>query len=115
MLLPDFDKATIDPRKLADYVLNPGHPEGRHKARVFLSALGLGPADAAWLANAMLAGLRRADAVLQCQTAWGLIYRVDMPIVRGQRCAAIRTVWLCTSEEARLVTCFVIGDCDEKA
>lgn len=57
MLLPNIEKATINLKKLADYVLNASHPEGRHKARVFLAALGIAPADAEWLANAILAGL----------------------------------------------------------
>ena len=30
----------IDPRKLTEYALNPAHPRGGHKARVFRSALG---------------------------------------------------------------------------
>lgn len=30
----------IDPNKLIDYALNPNHPEGKHKARVFETALG---------------------------------------------------------------------------
>ncbi len=49
MLLPNIAKASIDQKKLADYVLNASHPEWRHKARVFLSALGLTAADAEWL------------------------------------------------------------------
>ena len=115
MGLPNIEKATIDVGKLAGYARNPGHPEGRHKACVFLSALGVAAQDAAWLADAILAGLRQSDAILQSATQWGALYRVDMEIVRGQRCAEIRTAWLSTQEEARLVTCFVIGECDETA
>jgi hypothetical protein len=32
---PDFFNASIDLRKLSDYCLNPLHPIGKHKARVF--------------------------------------------------------------------------------
>ena len=113
MLLPNIEKTTINLKKLADYALNSSHPEGRHKARVFLAALGITPADAEWLANAILRGLRKSDAVLQSNTKWGSIYRVDMEVTRGQRCAKVRTVWLCTPEEVRLITCFAIGECDE--
>ena len=115
MLLPNIERATVDLGKLAGYALIPGHPEGRHKARVFLSALGISASDTGWLAAAILAGLRQSEAVLQSTTRWGTLYRVDMEIVRGQRCAEIRTAWLSTQEEARLVTCFVIGECDETA
>lgn len=38
--LPNFDKAEINPKKLTDYALNPDHPVGANKARVFKSALG---------------------------------------------------------------------------
>lgn len=113
MQLPNLAKAWIDPAKLNAYVLNPGHPEGRHKARVFLASLGVSAVDAPWLGKAILDALPSADAQLQSSTAWGSLYRVDVPIQRGQRCAMIRTAWLCTNDEARLVTCFVVGGCDE--
>lgn len=115
MLLPNIENASIDIRKLADYVLNSNHPEGRHKARVFLAAIGLGATDVEWLSTKLLAGLRESEAVLQSNSIWGPIYRVDMDIVRGQRCAKVRTGWLCSAGAARLVTCYVIGECDEIA
>ena len=37
MLLPNADRAEIDPRKLHGYLLNPAHPVGRFKARFFAS------------------------------------------------------------------------------
>ena len=113
MLLPNIDRVSIGLEKLVSYALNTGHPEGRHKARVFLSALGITAADGEWLADAIMAKLRTSTAVLQSKTNWGSIYRADLEIVRGQRCAKVRTVWLCSTEAARLVTCFVIGECDE--
>lgn len=42
MKLPSGDQAVIDDDKLIGYCLNPEHPEGRHKARVFQSVLGRG-------------------------------------------------------------------------
>ena len=113
MLLPNIEKASIDIGKLTDYVLNANHPEGRHKARVFLSALGIMAADSKWLADAILDNLGKSEAVLQSNTSWGAIYRVDMEIVRGKRCAKIRTGWLCTPGITRFTTCFVIGECHE--
>lgn len=115
MMLPNLDKAHIDITKLTGYVLNANHPEGRHKARVFLSALGIGSVNGKWLAEAILAAVRHSSAVLQANTEWGSIYRVDIEIVRGQRCAKVRTAWLCKLQETKLVTCFVIGGCNENA
>ena len=46
MKLPNADQAIIDIAKLRDYCLNPQHPRGQHKARVFRSALGLDESNA---------------------------------------------------------------------
>ena len=42
MLIPNADRATIDPAKLRDYLLSAAHPIGRFKAR-FFTALGFTP------------------------------------------------------------------------
>ena len=38
--LPNGEHAVVDLSKLRNSCLNKGHPQGRHKARQFLSALG---------------------------------------------------------------------------
>ena len=115
-LLPGFERAIIDVNhKLVGYVLNPAHPYGRHKARVFLAMLGLTQSNAQWLSSSILMGLRRYPAVLSSVTDWGDLYHVDMDLMRGSRCAKVRTSWICAPDETRLTTCFVKGDCDETA
>lgn len=52
--LPNAGRAVVDIRKLRDYCLNPWHEDGKHKARVFASALGLGELDAEWLRDQLL-------------------------------------------------------------
>jgi hypothetical protein len=113
--LPNLENASIDIRKLRDYVLNPNHQEGRHKARVFLSALGLAATDADWLANVILQNIAESEAVLTENTPWGQTYRVDFQVLRGSRCAVIRTGWLCSGEITKLTTCFIVGECNETA
>jgi hypothetical protein len=49
MKLPNAERAVVDIAKLQDYSLNPAHDVGKHKARVFRSALGLTISDADWL------------------------------------------------------------------
>jgi hypothetical protein len=71
--LPNADLAVFDIRKIADYCLNPLHPRGRHKARVFREALNLERGDAAWLRDALLAAARSTEASLIGEDAWGLI------------------------------------------
>jgi len=115
MRLPNYLMATVDLRKLAGYALNLNHPEGRHKARVFLSALGLAPSDSKWLANKILVALADNEAHLVEESPWGTLYRVDLEIWNEKRCAIVRTGWLCTDHVTKLTTCFVVGECDETA
>jgi hypothetical protein len=54
MNLPNGDKAAVDLEKLTGYCLNPEHPRGKHKARVFAAALGLTADDAEHLRTCLL-------------------------------------------------------------
>lgn len=108
--LPGRERAIIEARKLAGYALDPGHPRGRHKARVFRAALGIGPAEADWLRDAILAGLAGAEAVVDGADSHGTRHRVDLALRRGTRSAVVRTVWIVREVGAapRLVTCYVL-------
>ncbi len=46
MFIPNADQAIVDIRKLRDYCLNSEHDEGKHKARLFSSILGMNINDA---------------------------------------------------------------------
>lgn len=54
MHIPHAENAIVDIRKLRDYCLNPEHPEGKHKARLFVAALGMTEANAEPLHDALL-------------------------------------------------------------
>lgn len=77
--LPNARKAVVPERKLTHYALDPDHPKGGSKARVFKSALGFEKADHQLLAQRLLAGLRGADLVSSGTGKW-VSHRVDMPI-----------------------------------
>ncbi len=62
MKLPNAEQAFVDSRKLTEYCLDPAHPRGRHKARVFASALGFTRDRAEDLQAALLLAARTADA-----------------------------------------------------
>jgi len=49
MKLPGGDNAIVDIAKLRDYCLDPQHPRGRHKPRVFAATLGLAQTDGEFL------------------------------------------------------------------
>jgi hypothetical protein len=108
--LPQAEHAILAPAKLADYCLSASHPRGRHKARVFREALGLGSRDAEWLGQALLAGLSTADAVELESDEFGTRWLVDVPLRRQDRQAVVRTVWIVRSGEQtpRFVTCWVL-------
>lgn len=55
-LLPNAAKAIVTLEKLRDYSLDLNHEKGKHKARVFVSALGFTRQDAPRLREIILAG-----------------------------------------------------------
>jgi hypothetical protein len=110
MKLPNPEQAIIDEEKLSGYCLNPRHSDGQHKARVFQSALGIGIDDADELRTALMQAIQTTDAVLDKRNPYGQKYRVDFLMVREDKQAMVRSVWLVRDEEnfPRLVTCFVL-------
>jgi hypothetical protein len=85
MRLPNSDQAILDIRKIEDYCLNPLHPRGRHKARVFREALGLQRSDAAWLRDALLEAAQGGEASELSVDVWGAHWRLDATIGRHEK------------------------------
>ena len=110
MRIADFGQVSIDVRKLEDYCLDPSHPRGRHKARVFQTALGLGRGDAAWLRDRLLADASAAEATLRSRDRFGIQMQADVTVARQNRSAVIRTIWIVQEgrPDVRLVTCWVL-------
>jgi len=112
MTLPEGEYAVVDISKLRDYCLNPAHPRGRHKARVFASTLGLTPADAGFLQEHLLQAARQAEAMEGDADDYGKRYVVDFRLVRGDRWARVRSTWIIRRGERvpRLTSCYVLLD-----
>ncbi|TAN47098.1 MAG: hypothetical protein EPN21_18625 [Methylococcaceae bacterium] len=108
--LPNASSAIIDIAKLRDYCLNPLHPEGRHKARVFATALGIVRKDAEWLRTAILVAIQKAMVIYSENTPFGCRYTVDIELKRENTMVMVRTAWIIRIGEdvPRLVTCFVL-------
>ena len=108
--LPNAERAFVDIAKLRDYSLSPQHKEGRHKARVFASALGLDDSDAEWLGERLEEAAREQDCQLGKKTPYGQRYLLDFGLRRGQKAAHLRSVWNVRPGEdfPRLVTCYVL-------
>ena len=71
MQLPNGSLAIVDIAKLGDYCLNSTHPEGRHRARVFRSALGLTRDDAVELQSALKWAASQVDVVEATSHSYG--------------------------------------------
>jgi hypothetical protein len=90
MKLPGGDRAIVDLAKLRDYCLNPSHPRGQHKSRLFASVLGLTQDDAEFLCEQLLRAAREADATATRRDEYGERYQIDFELSRGRR-ATIRS------------------------
>jgi len=108
--LPHADRAIVDIHKLEQYCLNPEHLRGRHKARVFRQALGIGPKDADWLHEALLDAVQKTEAILTAKDRFGTRWRADLSVSRQGRRCVVRTIWIVPEDHGipRLVTCWVL-------
>lgn len=94
--MPSFKHVTIKEKtKLYGYSLNPEHPVGKHKAKVFKSSLGFEQKDFRKLAAQIRANATKYEAVSGKADEYGQRYTIDMPIkgVNG-RTAIVRTAWI---------------------
>lgn len=110
MKLPNAEGALVNLDKLVGYCLNPDHPRGRHKARVFASAAGLTADHAEALHQALLAAVRNEDALLTDQDFFGQRFVLEFK-VRGPKAEVrVRSSWIVRQGEdfARFVSCYVV-------
>lgn len=93
--LPNFRNAKIDIRKLSEYALNPDHPVGGHKARVFESALGYKKDHANALLDQIYKKLPQYEAIPGRVDQFGQRYTVDIQItgINGNA-TIVRTGWI---------------------
>ena len=111
VLLPGGTNAVVDISKLRGYVLNPDHPRGKHKARVFARALRLGTLDAEFLQKELLHAAFSPAAVLREQDKYGQRYMLDFEIANAGERAIVRSGWIVLIGESapRLTTYFVLS------
>jgi hypothetical protein len=108
--LPNGDRADLG-TKLEDYVLNPLHREGKHKARVFESALGITLANADILRQKLLVvAANSKNATAKGDNGFGTIYELRSQIITEKGMATVLSAWIVLHGEnfPRLTTCFII-------
>lgn len=111
MTLPQEMRAMLDRENLRDYCLSAQHPEGRHKARVFLATLGVGATDAEVLREMLLlAAGRSGEVTMVSADQYGTRYALDSLVAFGSRSAVVRSAWMVKTGEdfPRLISCYVL-------
>ena len=99
-LLPNRERAVIDPEKISGYLLDREHPEGGPKA-LFFFAVGFAAERAEDLAAALLAHTEEPVSSTS-ETTFGVKYVIDGPFrASGGRTRMLRSVWIVDEGEDR--------------
>ena len=108
MKIPNAERAIVDIRKLRAYCLNSKHNDGKHKARLFFSALGITADNAEELRDALLQAVKTQDAQVGQRDNYGQRYRIDFPFTWRGKQAIIRSGWIIEpdSDVPRLATAY---------
>lgn len=80
MRLPNGEQAIVPLEKLLDYCLNPDHPRGQHKARVFAAALGITATEAYDLQQAILNAAATGEATAADVDEFGQRFVLDFEV-----------------------------------
>jgi len=109
--LPNGHQADLG-LKLEEYSLNLLHREGQHKARVFLSALGISLDNAHLLRDAILQAAHTSDEVeTRGDNGFGDIYVLRFLMQTDGGTALVLTAWIIRQDEdfPRLTTCYILS------
>ena len=109
MRLPNSHKAVVEIQKLRTYSLNPNHPLGKHKARVFKAALGITLKDADWLRKRALDMALSVDVKRGTASVFGDKYVIDSVLEYKGMSAMVRSCWIIElgTDFPRLTSCYV--------
>jgi hypothetical protein len=110
MKLPGGGRADLG-TKLEDYTLNPLHRDGRNKARVFESVLGITSANADILRQALLDTVANSDQVEpRGDNGFGEVYVLRFPLTTIKGAAIVLSAWIIRHGEdfPRLTTCYIV-------
>ena len=109
--LPNGDRAVVELAKLLEYCLDPTHPRGRHKARVFAAGPGITQVGAPGLRAALLDAARSSEAaVLGRADGFGTRYTLDFLMSGPKSGATVRSAWIIRAGEdfPRFTSCYVL-------
>ncbi|MGC1306958.1 MAG: DUF6883 domain-containing protein [Phormidesmis sp.] len=106
--LPNGSRAVISIEKLLGYCLNPEHPSGKHKAKVFASALGITSKNVEDLRELIVRAAIEGEVAQQTSTQFGQLWKVDWAVPSYDQ-IILRTLWETTSASPlpRLISAFI--------
>ena len=110
MRMPNGDKAIINVAKIIAYCLSPDHDEGKHKALLFKSVLGIDLSHSDLLIAALCRAARESEAVPGVSDKYGTRYVIDFEMTGPRGTALVRSAWIIRNGEElpRLVTCYIL-------
>lgn len=110
MKLPNAERAVVDLRKLSNYYFNAEHPRGRHKARVFKSALGWTADQAEDVRRRILEAALHEDAGFLGADDYGQRYALDFAVQGVEGIVTVRSLWIIRHGEdfPRFTSCYVL-------
>jgi hypothetical protein len=97
--------------KLEEYVLNPLHPHGKHKARMFEMALGITLSNAYVLRQALLQAAAKSDiAEARGDNGFGQVFILRFSMATTTGSATVLSAWIIHHGEdfPRLTTCYIV-------
>jgi hypothetical protein len=108
--LPSPENAVVEMRKLRGYCLSPEHPRGKHKARVFASALGLTAQDSEELRQTLPSAALSEEAMPAEEDECGKRYVPDFEMSTEVGSVRVRSGWIVRSSEdfPRFTSCWVL-------
>jgi hypothetical protein len=102
-------KLHLDIKKLREYCLNPNHPVGKHKARVFFAALGVTKKDSSDMKKLILKKMEEAEIQLEYEDEYGKRISSVLELDINEKKAFVKTIWIIKRKEntAYFVTCYI--------
>ncbi|MCI0335187.1 MAG: hypothetical protein L0228_18415 [Planctomycetes bacterium] len=110
MKLPNGEGAVLDVEKLTEYCLNPDHPRGKHKARVFRAACGFTAENAELMREQLLEAAADEDAIQVPPDVHGQRYVIECLLSGPTGRARVRAAWIVRPGEdfPRFVSAYVL-------
>lgn len=94
MNLPNGERAIVSSSRLTAYLLNPLHPTGKHKARVFAAALGLDRGSAEYLRVWLVQLAKIGEVERGLADAHGQRFVIAEKMLYNGREAMVRMAWI---------------------